>query len=279
MYCKNCGKKLNDDNVFCPYCGTPVEERKQQGTNRDSGAGQGMIKLLLGGIAALLIVVIILLAVLFGGGKEEQSRVGEGTAGQGENRQEDNPAGQPESASEAPATEAGSGTESGTERPAGSDERDKTGDHGEDADARAGDAGNKGADWGTSVLKTDLYTLTIPKSWQDTVEITTRPGEYNDYYVEFVHKASRDANMGGYLFGIEMFMDGDTSYEDYPSYQVIGRMIVRQAEVYMLVATFPTDVQFSDATSEEYIQIREQVDGVIESFVPESQYPFEYYMQ
>ncbi len=28
MYCKNCGKEINDEARFCPYCGKDVEEKK-----------------------------------------------------------------------------------------------------------------------------------------------------------------------------------------------------------------------------------------------------------
>lgn len=126
-------------------------------------------------------------------------------------------------------------------------------------------------------FNTDMYSLTLPEKWQTTVQTSINPGEYNDYFAGFYHADSNAANMGGYLFGINMFMDGDESYKDYPSYRVIGRIIYRQAEAYTVVAVFPTDVQYNESTAAEYRELYDQIDSVLDSFEVNSMYGFERY--
>lgn len=36
MYCTNCRAKLEDDSVFCPVCGTPVNREKASGNEKDN---------------------------------------------------------------------------------------------------------------------------------------------------------------------------------------------------------------------------------------------------
>lgn len=47
MYCKNCGKEIEDDSSFCPFCGSTVEkkvsDKKEHGSDKeDSANGLGM---------------------------------------------------------------------------------------------------------------------------------------------------------------------------------------------------------------------------------------------
>ncbi len=125
---------------------------------------------------------------------------------------------------------------------------------------------------GTAQVETELYDLMIPSSWQSLVNIEKRDGEYNDYTLGFYHKASADAGIGGHLFSICMYPDD--SYMDLPAYKYLGRLLYRQAEPYEIVVMYPTDVQFTDATSSEYYMLKDDIKGVVQSFTPKSTYPF-----
>jgi len=255
MYCVKCGKKLENDSMYCSNCGARVGEK---GKNKTVWGGN-LVKILFGGgILLLLLVIIVLLIALLAGGKNDLQKIpdGESTVKETEHSQVSKIDAQGDNQSETNVPQTSLPEDAGT-----------TG--------QSEDSNSPQADEGTAVFDTELYSLNIPKSWNETVEISTQTGDYNDYYVEFTHKASKEAGMGGFLFGIGMFMDGDDSYTYDPSYQVIGKMVYRPAEAYTFVVTFPTDVQFSDATSAQYHQIMEQVEEVIESFTADPQYSFE----
>ena len=64
MFCKNCGKAIDDDSVFCPYCGIPLNQNlpKQAPNNfvpqiKDEG---GFLWGLLGFIIPLLGLILYL---------------------------------------------------------------------------------------------------------------------------------------------------------------------------------------------------------------------------
>ncbi|MGN0269710.1 MAG: zinc-ribbon domain-containing protein, partial [Candidatus Weimeria sp.] len=40
MYCRKCGKQINDDAKFCKYCGTPVKRNNKPGVQQNRGAQQ-----------------------------------------------------------------------------------------------------------------------------------------------------------------------------------------------------------------------------------------------
>ncbi len=125
---------------------------------------------------------------------------------------------------------------------------------------------------GTALVETDMYNLIIPSSWQSLVDIEKRDGEYNDYTLGFYHKAGADAGLGGHLFSICMYPDD--SYNNLPAYKYMGRILFRPAEPYEIVALYPTDVQFTDATSSEYNALKGDIESVLESFAPNSEYAF-----
>ncbi len=125
---------------------------------------------------------------------------------------------------------------------------------------------------GSAKVETDLYDLMIPSSWQSLVNIEKRDGEYNDYTLGFYHNASASAGVGGHLFSICMYPDD--SYKDLPAYKYMGRLVFKQAEPYEIVVIYPTDVQFTDATSSEYQLLKADIESVIQSFTPKSVYPF-----
>ena len=69
--------------------------------------------------------------------------------------------------------------------------------------------------------------------------------------------------MGGFLFGISLYEeDEDISY--LPSYETIG-LLEAKGQTYQVIVEYPTDVQFSDDTAENYQKLSKDMDDVIAS--------------
>ena len=51
MFCKNCGKEIADEAVFCPGCGCAIEVKKEENGGKDGLAVAAKIFLILGCIA------------------------------------------------------------------------------------------------------------------------------------------------------------------------------------------------------------------------------------
>ena len=58
MYCKKCGKELDDEAKFCPYCGTSTRDEKENAQNGDArSAGLGILCFFLPIVGLILYIV------------------------------------------------------------------------------------------------------------------------------------------------------------------------------------------------------------------------------
>ena len=113
------------------------------------------------------------------------------------------------------------------------------------------------------ILQTAYYDLTVDWAWSWSYTCS------EDGRLDVYHQASADAGYGGSLFGIALYESGHEEEYDYlPAYRVLGELETAEGERYDVVADFPTDVQFSEETREEYYQLRENVDAVLDTFAP-----------
>lgn len=58
MYCTKCGKEINNESLFCPYCGSEVQKKediKEQNLNRPEGFDYGILV-----ISALSVILSII---------------------------------------------------------------------------------------------------------------------------------------------------------------------------------------------------------------------------
>lgn len=137
-----------------------------------------------------------------------------------------------------------------------------------------GDEQSNGDTW-TGLLTTDYYSLKLPSEWKDAYEyeIFPNPDGYPVYTLVLYDAASRRNGFGGVLFSISLFYS-ESDYNDCPSYQVLGRLVVRQADVFDVVVFYPTDVQFDTDDSASYQKLQADIDKVVDSFTPDSTYAF-----
>ena len=80
MYCRKCGKEINNDVVFCPYCGEatttgsasnkPLGEKK---TIEKANVSNGTKKKLIFVGAAIIVVLLAIILILVNGGKNKEN--------------------------------------------------------------------------------------------------------------------------------------------------------------------------------------------------------------
>lgn len=71
MYCKKCGKELEDNATFCQFCGQKQSEEVEENIKRESGDVSDKKLILMGVIVAVVILAVIAVVKLVGkGGKD-----------------------------------------------------------------------------------------------------------------------------------------------------------------------------------------------------------------
>ena len=244
--CLSCGAELPPGTAFCGACGAPVRPPKPQ-------ADDGVPRWLTALAAGLGVVILVLMGVVVAGlvmtGQEDGDDV---AALSGiEEEETDVPAG-----GEGPDPESGQTEQEPAEA---SEEEAQSETVPEQEDSPQLETSSLG--W---VFRTDYFELAGEGSWSDWL-YSSRDGRQWD----FCHKASADAGYGGSLFGITLYESGhEEEYHELPAYRVLGELETAEGERYDVVADFPTDVQFSEETREEYYQLRENVDAVLDTFTP-----------
>ena len=110
-------------------------------------------------------------------------------------------------------------------------------------------------------IVTPYYTLSLPDNWVNacTTEIVEREnGAYNLIVREAL---SFQEFGGGKLFSI-LLLPQDADYTQYPSYEYLGTLESPDWEFHVVVL-YPTDVQFSENTAQNYNDLSDTVSSVI----------------
>lgn len=260
MYCRHCGKQIADESKFCPSCGRLLSESNSvccpvcgvQLPEKASfcpacGApapGQQQksrlrIALIVGAVVIFLIVLLLVQIFCFSFlARDKETRQGDMPKNVPAESQEQNPDG----VSNIPDNNPDNNT-----------------------------PGNESDE----LLTTDYYSLKLPPEWKDVCEyeILPDPDGYPVYTLVLYDAASHRNGFGGELFSISLFYS-ESDYNDCPSYQVLGRLVVRQADVFDVVVFYPTDVQFDTDDSASYQKLQADIDKVVDSFTPDSTYAF-----
>ena len=110
------------------------------------------------------------------------------------------------------------------------------------------------------VFSNDLFSLTIPSEFAGTYEVEVREKEISVY-----HKASREANCGGFAFGVYV-SDDPAQYAYMPGGRKVGEMTSGDGTLYNVFLDHPTDVQY-DFSSEEATEAYRKLYGADEDIV------------
>ena len=114
------------------------------------------------------------------------------------------------------------------------------------------------------VIETEYYTLSVPDSWEDGCFYEIADGENHNYTLSFYDKASHDAINGGWLFSINLLTEFE-DYTVYPDYDVLGSLEVYRIGSYNIVITYPNDVEYSEATAQNYNQMSAEIPKLLKT--------------
>ena len=115
-------------------------------------------------------------------------------------------------------------------------------------------------------IETKFYTITLPAEWESkcTYEIAEQAdGTYLLHLYEITSHAEIDA---GKLCSI-MLLPTTEDWKDLPNYTIHGILYTPEGD-YQLIALFPTDAQFTEATREAYNALSEKIIDVLYCITP-----------
>lgn len=108
-------------------------------------------------------------------------------------------------------------------------------------------------------LTTKYYSIQLPEEWEPycMYEIL------DEMHISVHELESYDTSFGGWLFSIELY-GPEEEYEFLPSYKRLGKLSTDTGE-YDMIVIYPTDVQFSQKTAEQYLAMSNQVEDILKT--------------
>ena len=110
-------------------------------------------------------------------------------------------------------------------------------------------------------IVTPYYTLSLPDSWVNACATEILERENGAYNLIVREALSFQEFGGGKLFSI-LLLPSDADYTQYPSYEYLGTLESPDWE-FQVVVLYPTDVQFSVNTAQNYTSLSSSVSSVI----------------
>ena len=109
-----------------------------------------------------------------------------------------------------------------------------------------------------------FYSLKLPAEWDGHYLRTTN---YNDdvMIMTFREKSSADAGAGGKLFMLSMVPEGEAY--DLPAVKKV-HTLTGEIGSYTLYAVYPTDVQFTEQTWQQYDAMAQQINNILKTLEP-----------
>lgn len=116
-------------------------------------------------------------------------------------------------------------------------------------------------------IDTEYYTIEVPNSWNEDSFYKITDGELYSYTLSFYDKASYEETDGGWLFSIrlEPEFENYSGYGSYGSYDILGSLEVYRIGSYNIVVLYPTDVQYSDKTAENYREMSGSISDILDT--------------
>ena len=118
-----------------------------------------------------------------------------------------------------------------------------------------------------NVIFTRYYTVTLPENWKNNCVYEITNPENGTYTLELYEKTSCEQMGAGKLCSFMLFPAGDKSYKEFPDYKLLAVLDTTEGS-YAAVALFPTYVQFSKETAEDYSALFAEVMDVLYSIRP-----------
>ncbi|MGN1138312.1 MAG: hypothetical protein ACI4RM_02605 [Ruminococcus sp.] len=115
----------------------------------------------------------------------------------------------------------------------------------------------------SNVIKTNLYNVTVPLDWEDDYYYVISNGEKEGYTLSFYEEDLYEESRTGFLFGVSLIPDG--SEIPYPSYKLLGTVLVNQKDKYSVVVYYATDVQFDEDSADDYFEMQQAEPEILES--------------
>lgn len=117
------------------------------------------------------------------------------------------------------------------------------------------------------VISTKYYTITLPGNWENKCVYEIIPQENGTYTLDLYEKTSHEQMGAGKLCAVMLFSTSDQSYKDFPDYKLLAVLDTTEGR-YAVIALFPTDVQFSKDTAEDYSALFAEIMDVLFSIRP-----------
>ena len=113
------------------------------------------------------------------------------------------------------------------------------------------------------LIKTKYFNVEVPSSWNDMYVSEVYEVDNNVYSLIFYDKASHMTDYWGHVFTISVYYETD-EYDYLPSYDYLSK-ITDGKDTYVIIAEYPTDVQFDASTQESYHHLASTYEPIIES--------------
>ena len=116
-------------------------------------------------------------------------------------------------------------------------------------------------------IYTDYYRLKAPISWGNTGLSKITPLDNGAYSLAIYEHDSYIDFGGGKLCTLMMVPTEDETYKDFPDYDLLCALDTPEGSFYV-VALFPTDVQFTEETMQDYNAMQEELMDVLYTIRP-----------
>jgi len=120
----------------------------------------------------------------------------------------------------------------------------------------------------TNTVSHPLFSVKTPAYWKKYGTVQT-----TDSYISFRETESYK-DYGGHIFTLSLY-SSESEYTYLPSFEAVGLLTDSTGKVWHLVATYPTDVQFSPEGQAMYTRMSDDIDTIISTITAASGCSFE----
>ena len=122
-----------------------------------------------------------------------------------------------------------------------------------------------GPDDGTALelVESDYFTVEVPDGWKGIYTYEKVKKNDGTFYLSLYELEEHNSSGAGNLFTIALFPE-DTDYSYLPYYEEYG-VLTGNGKTYNIIIMYPTDVQFTSNTSDNYNSMYENIKYVLDS--------------